>query len=382
MRYAMIMAGGAGTRLWPLSRSDRPKQLVPLIPEGEGGDTPGGRRSLLQLACARLEGLIPPEHRYICTNEGYRDAIRRQIPEFTDQLILGEPVGRDTVNAVGFAAAVLHKRDADAVFAVLTADHIIRPEPRFREVMDVGFRLVEEDANRLVTFSIKPTYAATGFGYVERGRAIPGSDDLGFRVERFVEKPSAERAQAYLDSGVFSWNSGMFVWKASTILDCLRRYKPESYEGLMRIAEAWGTPDQREVLETVYPTLPKISVDYAIMEPASREQNRTAGKPSASGSIKVATVLMDLEWLDVGSWPSFAETLEALDASDNRVSGRAMLHDASSSLVVNDDPDHLVAVLGAEGLIVVHTGDATLVMPAEKAQELKSLHARLPDGLK
>lgn len=380
MRYAMIMAGGAGTRLWPVSRTDRPKQLTPLIRDGAVG-AGGPALSLLQLATRRLEGLIAPERRYICTNESYRAPIRSQIPGFTDDLILGEPVGRDTVNAVGLAAAVIHKRDPEGVFAVLTADHIIRPEDTFRRIIDVGFRLVETDPNRLVTFSIRPTFPATGYGYIERGAPLPGSEGLGFRVERFVEKPSAQKAQAYIESGAFGWNSGMFVWRASTILDCLRRYKPESYEGLARIAAAWGTPEQGAVLEEVYPKLPKISVDYAIMEPASREQNRTAGKPSAAESIKVATVLMDLEWLDVGSWPSFAETLEA-DGDGNRVSGRALLHEASSSLVVNDDDSHVVAVLGAEGLIVVHTRDATLVMPAEKAQDLKSLHARLPDELK
>jgi len=148
MRYAMIMAGGTGTRLWPMSRRDRPKQLVPLI------ERDGKRLSLLQLAARRLEGLIPPDRRYICTNEAYRAPIKAQIPEFTDELILGEPVGRDTVNAVGFAAAVIHKRDPEAVFAVLTADHIIEPDAVFKERMDLGFRLVEDDPSRLVTFSI------------------------------------------------------------------------------------------------------------------------------------------------------------------------------------------------------------------------------------
>ncbi|MEO1130009.1 MAG: mannose-1-phosphate guanylyltransferase [Planctomycetota bacterium] len=369
------MAGGAGTRLWPMSRKSEPKQLVPLV------ERDGARLSLLQLAAARLEGLIPAENRYICTNEAYRAPIRAQIPDFTDELILGEPVGRDTVNAVGFAAAVIHKRDPDAVFSVLTADHVIQPADTFREVMDVGYSLVEDDPTRLVTFSITPTYAATGYGYVERSTPIDGTKGMGFGVERFVEKPTLERAQAYLESGVFAWNSGMFVWSAATIMDCLRRYKPESYEGLTRIADAWGTPDQQAVLDEVYPQLPKISVDYAIMEPASREQSRTSGKPSAADSVKVNTVLMDCEWLDVGSWPSYAETLDA-DSGGNRVSGNAMVHDCADSLIVSDDPNHTVTILGAEGLIVVHTKDATLVMPADRAQDLKSLHARLPDSLK
>ncbi len=375
MRHAMIMAGGAGTRLWPMSRKDQPKQLVPLI------EHEGRRLSLLQVSCMRLEGMIPAERRMICTNEGYREPIMRQMPELSGDSILGEPVGRDTVNAVGFAAAVLQARDPEAVFAVLTADHLIRPIEEFQRVLDVGYRLVEEDATRLVTFSIKPTYAATGFGYVERGQGIKGFETEAFRVERFVEKPNLERAQAYLESGTFSWNSGMFVWRASTFMDCLRRYKPESYQGLVRIGEAWDTDKRDEVLHEVYPQLPKISVDYAVMEPASREQQRTTGKSSEAASVKVVTVQMDCEWLDVGSWPSFGETLKA-DGAKNRAMGNTVLLDCEECLVVNSDDRHKLTVLGAEGLIVVHTRDATLVMPAEKAQDLKNLHAMLPEELR
>ncbi|HVZ94975.1 MAG TPA: mannose-1-phosphate guanylyltransferase, partial [Phycisphaerales bacterium] len=351
---------------------------------GAGAGGSAGRKSLLQLAVERLEGLVPPTHRLICTNESYRAPIKASIPGMGDAQILGEPVGRDTVNAVGFAAAVLQKLDPKAVFAILTADHIIEPADLFRDRIETGFKLVEEDPSRLVTFSIKPTYPATGFGYVERGAAIPNTDGLGFRVERFVEKPSREKAEAYIDSGVFGWNSGMFVWSAATLMDCLRRWKPESHDGLSKIAAAWGTPDQKKVLEAVYPTLPKISVDYAIMEPASREQARTSGKSGTSagkGGVQVCTVLMDLSWLDVGSWPSYGETLRA-DADGNRVSGRGKVMKSKDSLIVNDRDDHLVALLGCEDLIVVHTKDATLVMPRAKAEELKLLHAELPEGMK
>jgi mannose-1-phosphate guanylyltransferase len=384
----MIMAGGSGTRLWPMSRKSLPKQLVPFI------DRPGAGRgkaksSLLEISAERLKDVVPQNRRYICTSESYRSNIRAAMPHFTDEQIIGEPVGRDTVNAVGLTAAILAKLDKDAIFCVLTADHLIEPVEKFAELMHLGFQLVESDPLRLVTFSIKPTHPATGFGYVERGRVLPGTSNLAYKVERFVEKPDAVRAQAYLESGVFGWNSGMFVWKASTILDCLRRYKPESYEGLMKIQAAWGTPDQKRVLDEVYPTLPKISVDYAIMEPATREQSRSAGTPNEASSIKVCTVIMDLTWLDVGSWPSYGETLNA-DEQGNRVSvppsagggaaGRVLK--CSNTLVVSDDPSHYVAVLGCEGLIVVHTKEATLVMPREKAEELKLIHAELPEGLK
>ena len=381
MRYAMIMAGGAGTRLWPMSRNARPKQLLPLIREPGSGAARGAAFSLLEIAARRVEGLVPIERRFICTGEAFRTQIRAALPEFTDDRILGEPMGRDTVNAVGFGAAVFQKLDKNAVFCVLTADHLIRPETVFRERAELAFRLVEQDPSRLVTFSIKPTYAATGFGYVERGPAISGVTDdkkkpigkgLAFRVTRFVEKPDGPRAQAYFESGHFAWNSGMFVFHAATFMDCLRRFKPESHEGLVKIQEAWGTKRQREVIDAVYPTLPRISVDYAVMEPASRDSQ-----------VSVCTVLTDVDWLDVGSWPSYGETLEA-DGEGNRIGGegRAVMVDSSNNLIVGDDPSHTVAVLGVKDLIVVHTRDATLVMPRDKAEQLKKLHAMVEEGMR
>lgn len=388
MRYAVIMAGGAGTRLWPMSRRDRPKQLLRFI------QRPGESRacSLLELAAKRLEGLIEPKRRYICTAEAYRAPVREELPAFGDAQILGEPMGRDTVNAVGFAAAVLAKLDKDAVFAVLTADHVIEPMEVFRERMDLGFRLVENDPRRFVTFAIKPTYPATGFGYVERGapirdradggkRAIDGAKEHASYVARFVEKPDLPRAQAYVQSGDFAWNSGMFVWKAATFLEALEKYKPESHEGLMKIRAAWGTKKAKGVLDEVYPTLPKISVDYAVLEPAAKEAAKS-GK-DREGRFPVCTVQMDLSWLDVGSWPSFAETLEG-DAQGNRTSGEgtSLTVGCKNTLVVNAGKGHTLAVLGANDLIVVHTPDATLVMPRGKSEELKTLHGMMDEKLK
>jgi len=369
MRYAMIMAGGAGTRLWPLSKQGRPKQLIPFI------ERPGrSPASLLELAANRLDGLVDESNRYICTGESYRDAIRESLPSFTDDRILGEPMGRDTVNAVGFAAAVFAKQDPDAVFAVLTADHIIEPQDVFHARMDLGFRLVEEDPSRLVTFGIKPTHAATGYGYIERARPIPGTDGRAYNVARFVEKPDAPRAQAYVESGNFGWNSGMFVFHAGTVMGCLQRFKPECFKGLMKIQASWGSPEQQQVLSDVYPTLPKVSVDYAIMEPASDDE-----------AVSIVGVEMDLTWLDVGSWPSYAETLDA-DADGNRAAGGAELVslDSTGNLVVLDSEceSHTVALLGCKDLIVIKTPNATLVMSKSRAEDLKALHERVRDELK
>ncbi|MGH7133205.1 MAG: mannose-1-phosphate guanylyltransferase [Phycisphaerales bacterium] len=379
MRYAMIMAGGAGTRLWPMSRLQQPKQLLPLIRRA-GADGQVSAKSLLQISADRCDGLVAPERRFICTGEAYRAAIRQGLPEFTDGQILGEPAARDTVNAVGFTAAVLEKLDPEAIFAVFTADHVIEPLETFRTCVDLGFKLVEADPTRLVTFSIKPTYPATGFGYIERGAPMPlpagvKATGLAYRVARFVEKPNIQKAQAYVESGMFTWNSGMFVWKAATVLDCIKRFKPECHAGLMKIQAAWGTKDQASVLTEVYPTLPRISVDYAIMEPASTDKK-----------VSVATVLMDLKWLDVGSWPSYGETLPA-DKDGNRLGGvltpeRAPCVNSKGNLVVSSDPGHTVSLLGCENLIVVHTPDATLVMPRDKAEELKLLHGVVDARLK
>lgn len=367
----MIMAGGQGTRLWPMSRQHLPKQLLPFIQRPH--DPPGAPlRSLLELAADRLTSLLPQDRQYICTGERYRELIRRGLPQFDDAHILGEPEGRDTVNAVGFAAAVFERIDPDAVFAVLTADHIIEPDDVFRRVMDIGFRLVENDPSRLVTFSITPTYPATGFGYVERGERIEEADSA-WRVKKFVEKPDARRAAEYVASGRFGWNSGMFVFHAGTLMKCLSRFKPESAAGLGLIQRAWGTPTYTKVLNEVYPTLPRISIDYAVMEPASMQDD-----------LMICAVDMNVRWLDVGSWPSYAETLRP-DDDGNRVSGRArtFIVNGKQNLVVSGESgEHTIALLGCEGLTIVHTPDATLIMPSEKAQDLKDLHKLLPNGLK
>jgi mannose-1-phosphate guanylyltransferase len=386
MRYAMIMAGGAGTRLWPMSRKDRPKQLLKFIDRPAAKGKSAEPVSLLALADRRLDGLVKEKNRYVCTAEAYRAAIRKDLTHYSDDQILGEPAARDTVNAIGLTAAVLAKEDKNAIFCVLTADHIIEPEETFRERMDLGFRLVEDDPRRLVTFSIKPTYAATGFGYVERGspvRGVEGADKLAFHVERFVEKPDAARAAAYVASGAFAWNSGMFVWKASTFLEALERFKPESHTGLMQIQEVWGKKKGKETLEKVYPTLPKISVDYAVMEPATRESHAPSKVKAKDSALSVCTVLMDLKWLDVGSWPSYAETLQP-DPDGNRTSGEGatVLVQGKRNLVVNARKGHTIAVLGAEDLIVVQTDDATLIMPRSKSEELKKLHEVVDERLK
>lgn len=363
MRYAMIMAGGSGTRLWPMSRKKKPKQLLPFI----------GGKSLLEIAAQRLDGppmVVPRQHRLICAGEMYRPAIRQSLPSFTDEQILGEPTGRDTVNAVGFTAAVLMKRDPGALLAVLTADHLIEPQDEFARKFDLGFRLVEDDPARFVTFSIKPAFAATAYGYVERGEAIPGAQFAGaFKAGRFAEKPDAAAAQSYVNSGRFNWNSGMFIFPAAQFMEALSRYMPESHLGLMKIANAWDTKNRQAVLNEIYPTLKKISVDFAVMEPASRDPR-----------ITICTIPMDVNWMDVGSWTSYGEILPS-DQDGNRSNTKTAHLNSRDVLAVSDDPNHTIAALDCDDLIIVHTADATLVCPRASAERIKDIAQRVDESL-
>jgi mannose-1-phosphate guanylyltransferase len=353
------MAGGKGTRLWPMSRKQRPKQLLSLV---DG-------RSLLELAGKRLEQVVPLEHRLICTAESHREPLRQALPQFTDDQILGEPVGRDTVNAIGFTAAVLAKRDPDAVFAVLTADHIIEPQDEFRRKVNLGFQVVEDDPSRFATFSIMPTYPATAYGYVERGDPVPGFQSAYF-AKRFVEKPDAKTAQSYVDAGTFGWNSGMFIFSAREFLKAVKKFKPRSHKGIARIGEAWGTASQQAVLSQVYPSLPKISVDYAIMEPAASDDE-----------FSVCTITMGVWWMDVGNWPSFGETLHE-DEHGNRSNTKTTHLDSRAIVAVSDDPGHTIATINCEDMIIVHTRDATLVCPAAQAERVKVLADLVDESLR
>jgi mannose-1-phosphate guanylyltransferase len=337
-----------------MSTRTQPKQLIPFI----------GGRSLIQIAVDRLEGLVDREHRCICAGQAHRKPILERVSGIHADRFYGEPTARDTLNAVGFVAAVLEREDPEAVVAVFTADHLIEPVDVFRDVVERGYDLAERHEDTLVTFGIRPTSAATAYGYLELGDPIADVPEARI-VRQFREKPDQATARKYLDAGPqrYLWNSGMFVWRAATLVKCIDRFAPDNHAGLAQIADAWSTEARTGVLEQVYPRLERVSVDYAVMEPASRDDQ-----------VRVATVPMPVDWLDVGSWPAYAHTCDS-DHMDNAIGAdRTLLLDTEHTLVTSSEPNHLIATIGVKNLVIVHTPDATLICHRDQAEKIKDLH--------
>ncbi len=346
-RCAVIMAGGSGTRLWPLSRRSRPKQLLRIV---EG-------RSLIYKAFERLNAAFSPKEIHVIALAEHLPAIARELPALPPENLIGEPTGRDTANAIALAAAILHEKDPETIMGVFTADHVIRPTDKFVEIVKRGFAAAQEDPSALVTFGIKPTEPHIGLGYVERGQLqAPGV----WTVNRFREKPDLETARQYVASGDYYWNSGMFVWRTDTILGQLQRHLPESHDAARRIAQAWPTEAGLTLARDLYPTLVRISIDYAIMEKAEN----------------VLVVEMDLDWLDVGNWTALPAVLGTDSSGNTQALQRAVGLSSKNNILVAEG-DHLIATIGVEDLVIIHSPDATLVCHQDQVQRIKDLVAQL-----
>lgn len=348
--YAVIMAGGRGERFWPLSRLETPKHLLPIV-----GDKP-----MLAQTVDRLLPVFPVERILVITNREQKEAVARVCPGLPAENIIGEPVGRDTAAAVALAATVVGRRAPSAVFAILPADHVIHDAPAFQQVIRAALEAAREDG-ALVTIGIRPEYPATGYGYVERGEKVSAAaDTVVYEVKGFREKPDASTAEDYLAGGRHYWNAGMFFWSVDSISAALREFTPSLWQAMLDLADAWGAEDELEpLLEQRYPALEKISVDYAIMEKAR----------------KVRMIEAAFDWDDVGEWPAIARHYPE-DKNGNVVRGQAWFGDAGGH-IVRTEPGHTVALIGVDDLIVVHTPDATLICPKDKAQQIKDAVKRI-----
>jgi mannose-1-phosphate guanylyltransferase len=344
MLHAVIMAGGSGTRFWPASRSDRPKQLLALASE----------RPLLRVTVDRVLPLVSADRIWVVTNAATASATRTLLEDLPPDHILAEPTGRDTAACAAFAARTLLHRDPDAHCLVFPADHVIPDEDRFRSAMAAGAAMVAERGG-LLTFGIEPTRPETGFGYLDVGDEIRRLD--GWRIhelERFFEKPDLAAAESYLAAGGYLWNSGMFAWRATDLLAEVHRQLPLLFDGIAVIGDALGTSDEAGVLNEVYPHLPRTSVDFGIMEQARQ----------------CWCLPVDFAWSDVGSWPALAEVLTP-DRDGNVTRGRTVELDATGNVLVGDEV--LVAAVGVRDLVIVATRDAVLVVPKDDAQRVKDV---------
>ena len=344
--YAVIMAGGGGTRLWPLSRKNRPKQSLQLL----------GDRTMFQLSVERLAPLFPPERILVVTNAAYAAGLRQQCPSLSEANFILEPSPRGTAPAIGLSALHIRRRDPEGLMACLTADHFIGDEARFRDALSAAGQTARQGF--LVTLGIKPTYASTGYGYIQRGAALQtiGNWEV-FRAARFKEKPKQSEAEAMQADGGHSWNSGMFIWRVDRILAEFARQMPGFYKQLLEIE---ATPS---ALEQIWVNAPTATIDYGIME----------------GADEVAVIPAEgLGWSDIGSWESLLEVLIPDEAGNVVVGGEHLGLSTTGSLIHSSHGQRrLVATIGVSDLVIVDTGDVLLICPRERSQEVRAIVEQL-----
>ena len=346
MLHAIIMAGGSGTRFWPRSRRNLPKQLLRLA----------GESTMLQQTVARIEHLVPQERVYIITGADQAEATRAQLPDLPARNVVAEPAPRDTAPCVGLAAGIVASKDPSGTMIVMPADHVIEPVDAFHASVKAAVDVIDDDPCALVTFGITPTRPETGYGYIERGPMLEERRGIAvYRVLQFREKPDRPTAEQFLSAGNFLWNSGIFVWRARTILDEIGQHRRRLADGLQPILAALGTPEEPEALARHFPHLERVPIDKAVMEHAP----------------KVRVLEVPYNWNDVGDWRAMAALLERDDAG-NAIQGHVVARDTRDSIVISDDGG-LVATLGVDDLVVVHSGKATLVARKGRLDDLKAL---------
>jgi mannose-1-phosphate guanylyltransferase len=336
---SVILAGGQGARFWPISRRHKPKQFLSINSSGE---------SLIQATARRIEPLAGKDNLIVVTEAQLEPLIREHV---SYAKVIGEPMRRNTAASIGLAAAAIAKQDPNIVMACFPADHAVADEPKLLAVLREAATLAAKH-DVLVTIGIRPSFPHTGYGYMKRGAPIAGN---GYAVSRFYEKPNLERAKRYFESGEFFWNSGMFVWRAGVILEAFREFMPQLYDGLMKIQAAMGTPQEKKVMKDVFDTLESISIDFGVLEHA-RNCALLAAEPFG--------------WNDVGSWDAWAENFET-DSQKNLLHGDALVIDCRNCVVHSQQ--RLTAVIGAQDLVIIDSGDALLVCPRSHVQDVRKI---------
>ena len=346
--YPVILAGGRGTRFWPLSRKRRSKQLLAL----------DGKQTMIQQTVARLLPLAPPSHCWIITNEDLRREIVRQVPRLPGPQIIAEPLGRNTAPAIGLAAFILLRRDPAAVIGMFPSDHVIADEARYRDLLRKGVAIAAAGEN-IVVIGIAPTRAETGYGYIEAGAA---SSDGALHVRRFTEKPDTARATEFLQAGNYYWNSGMFLWSARTLANALREHLPKTASILEEIAGTFGTRKFSRVFRRLYPKCENISVDYAILEPRSAKGEQKSN---------ISCLPARFGWNDLGSWTALHEhhTTKQKPQHDNLITSDGVFTLNAEGNYIHA-PGKFVAALGVSNLVVVETEDALLITTRQHAQDV------------
>lgn len=346
MLHAVIMAGGSGTRFWPKSRRNRPKQLLRLH----------GDATMIQQTVERILPLVPSDRLWIITGADQAAATREQLPDLPADQVVGEPCPRDTAACVGLAASLVAGRDPEATMIVMPADHVIEPADAFQATVRAAASVVDADPTAFVTFGIAPDRPETGYGYIERAEELGRPEGIPlYRVERFREKPDRATAEQFLSTGRFVWNAGIFVWRARAVLDALARHRPGLAEAIGRVAATLGTPTFQEVLDREYPGMEKIPIDKAVMEHAE--------------NVRVLEV--PYRWNDVGDWRALT-ALVPPDDRGNTIQGPVNAVETSGCIVVADE-GRLIATLGVEDLVIVQSGGTTLVARKDQLDRLKAL---------
>ena len=344
MTYAVIMAGGIGSRFWPMSRRETPKQFLGLLAE----DT------LIQSTLARLHGIVEPEQCYVVTNERYVEQTHMQLPSLPIENILAEPISRNTAPCITYSAMKLFENDPDAIMIVLPADHVIRNVKQFQKDLRVAVEAARKEGG-LLTIGIEPTHAATGYGYIQYDTGDANGDMLApYRVKTFAEKPNQATAERFIDSGDFLWNSGMFIWRAESILDAVNKHLPKVADAFSILKRKLGTKGEKKALRDAFAACPSISIDYGVMERAE----------------KVYVVPGSFDWSDVGDWRAVYDLREK-GKHGNSISGNAIVHNSSGCLICADE--RLIVLIGIHDAVVVDTKDATLICHTDSTQQVKNV---------